>query len=207
MTPYHHGNLRETLLAEARRQLIEQGPEKLSLRALARSAEVSQTAPYRHFPDKKALLVALATQGFDEFSEKIASAVAVSPAHGGEEPLVELALAYIDFARNNPELYKLMFGPILTEKDQYPELKAAGMASIAHLRNALAGSLPAIPDKDKGCSEERLWNATLSCWSLVHGLASLYLAGLDMDCPETGTRFDLREGIRMMSIGLTSNLS
>ncbi len=66
---YHHGNLRQELMELAERHLIEGGVGDLSLRALAREIGVSQTAPYRHFRDKNALLAALATEGFRRFFE------------------------------------------------------------------------------------------------------------------------------------------
>ena len=65
---YHHGDLRTTLLRAAEAHIALEGTERLSLRALAREAGVSATAPYRHFDDRQALLVALATDGFDELA-------------------------------------------------------------------------------------------------------------------------------------------
>ncbi len=64
---YHHGNLRQELMNRAEQHLLESGSNELSLRALAREIGVSQTAPYRHFRDKNALLAALATEGFQRF--------------------------------------------------------------------------------------------------------------------------------------------
>ena len=64
---YHHGNLRQELMELAEKHLVEGGVRDLSLRALAREIGVSQTAPYRHFRDKNALLAALATEGFKRF--------------------------------------------------------------------------------------------------------------------------------------------
>ena len=65
--PYHHGDLRAALLAAAAVQIERGGYENLSLRELAASLAVSRAAPYRHFVDRRALLVALVTQGFDEW--------------------------------------------------------------------------------------------------------------------------------------------
>ena len=60
---YHHGNLREVLISSALEILKEGTLQDLSLRALARKAGVSQTAPYRHFEDKEALIVVLIQEG------------------------------------------------------------------------------------------------------------------------------------------------
>src|ERR1700686_3355801 len=62
--PYHHGNLREALLQAAERTVRERGVQDLSLRELAREIGVSHAAPRRHFPDRQALLDALAEAGF-----------------------------------------------------------------------------------------------------------------------------------------------
>ena len=62
--PYHHGNLRTALLEQAERTVRERGAQALSLRELARDAGVSHGAPRRHFPDRQALLDALAEAGF-----------------------------------------------------------------------------------------------------------------------------------------------
>jgi AcrR family transcriptional regulator len=73
--PYHHGHLRDTLLAEAERTLREQGVEQLSLRDLARQAGVSHAAPRRHFADRQALLGALAAAGFARLADEVAAAI------------------------------------------------------------------------------------------------------------------------------------
>src|ERR1700744_1571484 len=73
--PYHHGHLRDTLLAEAERTLREQGVDQLSLRDLARQAGVSHAAPRRHFADRQALLDALAGAGFTRLADEVAAAL------------------------------------------------------------------------------------------------------------------------------------
>src|SRR6201992_4247586 len=62
--PYHHGNLRPALLGQAERPPRDGGGQQLSLRELAREIGVSHAAPRRHFPDRQALLDALAIEGF-----------------------------------------------------------------------------------------------------------------------------------------------
>src|ERR1017187_2208642 len=66
--PYHHENLRQTLLAAAVALIGEVGPRDFTLREVARRAGVSHNAPYRHFPAKDDLLVAVATEGFDRLT-------------------------------------------------------------------------------------------------------------------------------------------
>src|SRR6187397_898095 len=71
--PYHHGNLRPALLAAAERALARGG--ELSLRELAREIGVSHAAPRRHFPDKQALLDALALDGFERLGRDLSTAL------------------------------------------------------------------------------------------------------------------------------------
>jgi AcrR family transcriptional regulator len=90
--------LRAALLKAAARILEQAGPDAISLRDLARGAEVSHNAPYRHFADRQALLAALADEGFELLAAELAG-----------KPWREQAAAYVRFARARPERFRLMF--------------------------------------------------------------------------------------------------
>src|SRR5579875_1451341 len=107
--PYHHGHLRDTLLAEAERTLREQGVEALSLRELARQAGVSHAAPRRHFADRQALLDALAEAGFLRLADEV-SAAAEAAGEDHRARLHAAAVAYVRFATSDAALMELMFG-------------------------------------------------------------------------------------------------
>jgi len=106
--PYHHGNLRAELLAEAERALREQGIEALSLRDLARQAGVSHAAPRRHFADRQALLDALAETGFARLGEEMRTAID-GAGQDHEARLRAVATGYVRFATSDPALMELMF--------------------------------------------------------------------------------------------------
>jgi len=106
--PYHHGNLRAALLAEAERTLREDGIERLSLRDLARQAGVSHAAPRRHFADRQALLDALAAAGFLRLSDELRAAIG-DATENYEAQLRAAATAYIHFATRDAALLELMF--------------------------------------------------------------------------------------------------
>lgn len=106
--PYHHGNLRAVLLAEAERVLREQGIEVLSLRDLARQAGVSHAAPRRHFADRQALLDALAETGFARLGEEMRAAID-GAGEDYETQLRAVATGYVRFAIRDPALVELMF--------------------------------------------------------------------------------------------------
>jgi AcrR family transcriptional regulator len=106
--PYHHGSLRTALLAQAERTVRERGVQDLSLRELAREVGVSHGAPRRHFPDRQALLDALAEAGFARLGTELRSAV-----NGADEDfparLRATAAAYVRFATRDAALLELMF--------------------------------------------------------------------------------------------------
>jgi AcrR family transcriptional regulator len=105
-SPYHHGSLRDVLLSEARRLLATEGPQAITLRGLAKRAGVSHSAPLRHFPDRDALLDALAAEGFDELVAALGAAEQHDDLHAR---LSEYAHAHVHFALENGPLMELMF--------------------------------------------------------------------------------------------------
>src|SRR5437016_7879863 len=117
MTTYHHGNLRTALLRAAGERLEKQGITALSLREAARRVGVSHNAPYRHFADRETLLAALAAQGFDELAAAVASG---PPARMGE--------AYVSFALEHPQRFRLMFEGSLS-LSRHPRLREAASRS------------------------------------------------------------------------------
>lgn len=120
---YHHGDLRETLLREAPGCIAEQGLEKFTLRGLARDLGVTHGAVYRHFSDKRELLVALALAGHEDFAQTLR---APASDDGDFESAIRLiARAYVRWALANDSLYQIMFGPRLNEDGRHPELEEA----------------------------------------------------------------------------------
>ena len=166
--PYHHGDLRQALIRSALEILSETGIAELSLRAAARRAHVSAMAPYRHFADKEALLAAVAEYGFQQLATRLNAAIAAAadPRSG----LAALGVAYVVFARDEPSLFKLMFGPAIETKAAHPALDEAGGACFDALRQAVEAAKFFNGDPDRE-------GVSLACWSLVHGLASLIVDG------------------------------
>ena len=104
---YHHGDLRAALMTAAAAEIERIGYENLSLRELAASLGVSRAAPYRHFVDRRALLAALAAGGFDELAATYRKASGT-----GKTPHARLnasGRAYLAFADERPQLFRLMF--------------------------------------------------------------------------------------------------
>lgn len=155
---YHHGDLRTGLLRSAAKILEAQGVNELSLREAARRAGVSHNAPYRHFADRDALLAALAAEGFAQLGAALEASGAQGARARGE--------AYVRFALEHPQRFRLMFGGTL-RLDAHPALREAASQTYAGLMRAfepLAG-------------REGAPIAAAAAWSLVHGLAQLLLDG------------------------------
>lgn len=167
MKAYHHGNLREALVDAAASAIVEQPAEALSLRALARSAGVSQTAPYRHFIDRNSLLAALSQRGYIELLERLRETESVT---GTEAKIRAAARAYVQFAVTNPQLFKLMFGPLLQPTDQFPELHALVRDCNQWVQRTLAEGISSDLSR-----QEELRYLTNTAWAGIHGLAILVI--------------------------------
>lgn len=133
--PYHHGDLRSTLLAGAERTLREKGVGALSLRELAREAGVSHAAPGRHFKDKQALLNALALAGYDRLGQALEGAD--DPALPLERRLTALARAYLTFAIGNAALLELMYAR-KHEPDASEQMAAAADRTVGSFARVIA---------------------------------------------------------------------
>ncbi len=171
---YHHGNLRAELLDTAVLELRRVGADALSLRALAREIGVSQTAPYRHFADKSDLLAALAVNGYQDL---LGSLTAAGQAAGSDprQRLVAFAHAYVDYAGDNPELFKLMFGPAVQPAEKYPELRDISRETLLLVQQILKDGM----DQGLFRSQDIVYLAN-SGWAGIHGLATLKVDSPDL---------------------------
>jgi AcrR family transcriptional regulator len=168
--PYHHGDLRQSLIEAACKHLLESGADTLSLRALAREVGVSQTAPYRHFDSKSALFRAIALHGFELlFSET--SAVAKQYEDDLEQSIVEIGMAYVGFARRHPEKYQLFFDSSLVDFNESDALVEAGSAAFGVLTMVIQKGIESGVFVDRPVNE-----VAGALWSSVHGAASLVLS-------------------------------
>ena len=104
---YHHGDLRAALVGEGMAMLVERAADTVSLREVARRAGVSATAVYRHFPDKAALMAALANEGLARLA--VAQHAAFEAKGGGVDGFSATGAAYVRFALANPELFRMIF--------------------------------------------------------------------------------------------------
>jgi AcrR family transcriptional regulator len=157
---YHHGDLRRALVDAAAKIVAKEGVAAVSLREVARLAGVSHNAPYRHFESLQALLAAVAAEGYDEFGKQLTEAAEAEPRPAARKKAV--GRAYLRFALEHPNLYRLMFGAEL-DKSEHPDLRAATDKAFTILTGT-------IPKAGRAAHTD-----AIIAWALVHGLASLVL--------------------------------
>ncbi|MGL4495564.1 MAG: TetR/AcrR family transcriptional regulator [Beijerinckiaceae bacterium] len=168
---YHHGNLREALVAAALDLIRNKGPAGFTFAEAARAAGVSPAAPYRHYRDRDMLMIDVARRGFQLFSARLSAAWADGkPA--ALPALNRLGVAYLTFAREEPAYYAAMFeAGVAVHSDT--ECAAASDEAFAVLRRACEAVSLQVPEKTR---PPTLMMA-LHIWSMSHGVASLFGRG------------------------------
>lgn len=161
---YHHGDLRRVVLAAAVDLIAEQGVDEVSLRELARRADVSHAAPAHHFGDKAGLFTSIAAEGY-----RLLAARLEGPDDDRPAPLKEQGVRYVEFAEQHPGHFEVMFRPDLLHGDD-PELVAAQTRT----RQALRGGVADVAESRR---PEALEDAALAAWALAHGFAALRRSG------------------------------
>jgi AcrR family transcriptional regulator len=168
MAKYHHGNLRSTLLEIATELLAEDGVHALSLRKMAQRAGVSHNAPYMHFADKEAVLVAIAEEGFRLLAVDVESAISKS-GDSSRQQLVAASEAYVCFAVNHADHLQVMFRAVDIKK--YPTLLEVSQASLNRLFELVRWG-----QENGELRSGDTYEMTKAIWAMVHGIATLSIA-------------------------------
>jgi AcrR family transcriptional regulator len=168
--PYHHGNLRRALLDEALSTIRTEGVEGVTLREIGARLGVSRTALYRHFADKRALLSAVATEGFRTLREQLVAAWE----NGGRGPAAFEAMgaAYVQFAVANPTHFRVMFSRYFDRDPRDPELSREGMGAFMALVDAVV-----VLQRNQQLRSDDTELMTRHIWAVVHGVAMLAIDG------------------------------
>jgi len=167
---YHHGDLRRALLAAAEEELSEKGVETFSLRCVAKRAGVSHGAPAHHFGDAQGLLTELAASGYQRFIETQEQ----FQRNASKEPTAQLSaagLGYIEFAKQNPALFRLMFSSERPDRTA-PILSEYADAAFTKLVEDIRHISEADPYSDQSAMTD-----VMAAWAIAHGLADLMIAG------------------------------
>ena len=162
---YHHGDLRAVLMTAAAAEIERIGYENLSLRELAASLDVSRAAPYRHFVDRRALLAALAAGGFDELA-----AIYRTASGTGKTPQARLhasGRAYLAFADERPQLFRLMFASDLFNARPLDTMLIKAAGTCYQVFESLVAATLDDPD------DNMIKAATIALMSSSYGFALL----------------------------------
>lgn len=162
---YHHGDLRTALVALALDRVRRGGAESFSLREAARDAGVTSGAAYKHFADKDELLAAVAAEALTLLARRSQKA---TEGLKGKERLHASALAYIDFAADEPRLFRLAFSRFGADRET---IRDGVPGSFTQLRQAVA-ELQSDPGKPVDP------DALALAWAVAHGIASLISDGM-----------------------------
>lgn len=167
---YHHGDLPRALRTAAKQLVGERGADGFTLREAARVVGVNHAAAYRHFADKRALLAALAEEGYETLALRMQAAVARIAGDDVVARVRGALVAYVRFALDEPALFGLMTGPRLNEDGRFPELERAIAAASAVVE------APLRHGADLGVFRPgSVTDRTLAVISLAHGYAELVL--------------------------------
>jgi AcrR family transcriptional regulator len=166
LNTYHHGDLREALVAAALREAERGGPEAISIKALAKKLGVSQPAPYRHFADREALLQAVTAEAFRQFNAIMRAAIGKT---SKRTKLSRFAQAALDFGLKRNGIYRLMFASrTMAGAPDDSELHIAAHETFVLLVESFEA--PAV-----GLLRER---HALQIWASLHGVVMLAEQGL-----------------------------
>jgi AcrR family transcriptional regulator len=169
--PYHHGDLRAALLAAAEAVLAERGIAGFTLRECARRAGVSHAAPAHHFGDVAGLLAAMVKVGFERLHATMVAEMDAAPADPASR-FAATGRGYVRFAQRNPQHFLLMFQADRIDRT-HPGLAEAGEAAFADL----VGAMAVLTGHPEPLADPGVRLDIVLSWSVVHGFASLALAG------------------------------
>jgi AcrR family transcriptional regulator len=166
---YHHGDLKNALIEAGVDILSKEGVSALSLRKVAHQAGVSHAAPYAHFADKQALIAAISTEGYKKLYEQIAQAAGQYRA----EPLrrlVESSWAYVQFALDEPDHFKVTLSGMIEKEQEYP-------AFVETARQTFGLVVEIVTQcQQAGILRQGAPDLTaVSVWALIHGFVTLLL--------------------------------
>lgn len=172
-SPYHHGNLKEALLETALEMIDTDGLDTITLRDLTQRLGTSRTAVYRHFESKEALILGVIEKGYGQL-DLLFTPIFQDRTHSVAERFEAMGRAYLGFAIEHPNLYRLLFGEkFRREREEICDYKDENQATGLY---ALIGLLLEAQKEGIIARENPLVQAA-TVWASIHGLASLLIDG------------------------------
>ena len=188
---YHHGDLRRNLIQSVRGLVETHGPDGFSIAEASRAAGVSTAAPYKHFKDKTAILHAVVEDAMQRMAEAMAGAITAYPV-GSIERIDAIGQSYIDFARDQPGVFRLMFG-LTRGHDDDEVIMAHGRNAFGIVIQCVADHLGIEPDAE--LARQRAY----MLWCFVHGHSFLII---DDKTSKQGLNIDEKALLSTVSRGI-----
>lgn len=167
--PYHHGDLRNSLIEAGIELINEQGANGFSLRKVSALCGVSQAAPYSHFQDKEELLQAMQDYVTEQFMQVLEEKVKSYPNKKDLKVIVELGKSYVMFFINNPQYFTFLFSQPCMKVNL--SLDSDGTNNFPPFE--LLKSTVFDVFGESGMPKEKMEDTIISLWATVHGLASI----------------------------------
>lgn len=172
-SPYHHGNLKEELLQTALEMIDKEGLDTITLRELTQRLGTSRTAVYRHFASKEALILGVIEKGYEHLN-LLFTPIFQDRMHSVADRFEAMGRAYLNFAIEHPNLYRLLFGENFRhEREEICDYKDENQATGLY---ALIGLLLEAQEEGIIAPVNPMVQAAM-VWASIHGLASLLIDG------------------------------
>lgn len=167
--PYHHGNLRNTLIEAGIELINQEGARQFSLRKVCALCRVSQTAPYSHFKSKEDLLEAMQDYATEQLMEVLEKAIKSCPDQNEPSVLIQMGKSYVMFFINNPQYFPFLFSQPHMEINLSWDGDGTRNFPPFELLKTIASRVLGKP----GMPKEKMEDIIISLWATVHGLASI----------------------------------
>ncbi|RVT51284.1 TetR/AcrR family transcriptional regulator [Rubrivivax albus] len=189
---YHKGHVAEDLKTIARRLIDSEGLDSVTLRRLCREVGVTAANFYNHYPSLEHLLLDIAADGAAELSTRTLRLM--RRAKSREEKLVELAIEFVEFGLEFPDLFRIMYGQINGSRD-HAAFQLAMEGSFAQLVELIYGADLYRPN-DVAWSHAQCPKA-YAFFSFCYGAARL--VSMQLFTFPTGTKAERQRFVRELS--------
>lgn len=193
--------LRTKLMAAAERHIIEEGLTNLRARTLAAEANCSIGSIYNAFEDLDEIILKVNSNTLAKFGDHVSRALEAVSKTGPKERMIALALAYLEFAKANPNAWSALFDYRMPAGVPVPHWHIQERAVLfQHIHRPLAELLPQA-------DEETLARLVHSLFSAVHGLVFLSLQDRFSAVPPEGVGAQLEILVGAVCRGLPDELA
>lgn len=204
---YHHGNLRPALIDAGVELARAGGPDAVVVREASRRVGVSHNAAYRHFPDRDALLRAVAERSMSELARLMERLMAEGQSGGpslnaAQQRLRATGRAYVRFALEEPGLFRTAFA-VPRRLEHFGPGEGVGDAGL-NPYELLNRQLDELMESG-GMPPERRLHADVTAWAAVHGLSMLMLEGPLRELSEAERQTEIESLLDTLERGLTAS--